>query len=66
MQLQLQHINQRKKLLPLLTRQEHLKALKEDEFDILVIGGGATGKHSQIGRLRLPFARPSGRTGKMS
>ena len=45
MQLQLQHINQRKKLLPLLTRQEHLKALKENEYDVLVIGGGATGKH---------------------
>ena len=48
MQLQLQHINQRKKLLPLLTRQEHLKALKENEFDVLVIGGGATGKHLAI------------------
>ena len=43
-QLQLQHINQRKKLLPLLTRQEHLKALKENEYDELVIGSGATGK----------------------
>lgn len=42
-ELQSQHINQRKKLLPLLTRQEHLKQLQETEYDVLVIGGGATG-----------------------
>ena len=43
MELQSQHINQRKKLLPLLSRQEQLKQLKEMEYDVLVIGGGATG-----------------------
>ena len=28
---------------PLPSRSEQLKALKEQEFDVLVIGGGATG-----------------------
>lgn len=37
------NINQRKKLLPLPPRQEQIKSLKETEFDVLVIGGGATG-----------------------
>ena len=36
------NINKRvKSLLP--TRKEQIKRLKEDEFDVLVIGGGATG-----------------------
>ena len=43
-ELQSHNINQRKKLLPLLTRQEHLKQLQETEYDVLVIGGGATGE----------------------
>jgi len=37
------NINQKKQLLPLLTREEQLKNLKEIEYDVLVIGGGATG-----------------------
>lgn len=37
------NINQRKKLLKLPSRQEQIKKLKEAEFDVLVIGGGATG-----------------------
>ena len=37
------NINQRKQLLPLLTRKEQLTNLKETEYDVLVIGGGATG-----------------------
>ena len=28
---------------PLLPRKVHLKTLEEDEFDVLIIGGGATG-----------------------
>ena len=36
------NINKRvKSVLP--TRKEQLERLKEDEFDVLVIGGGATG-----------------------
>ena len=36
------NINKRvKSILP--TRKEQLSRLKEDEFDVLVIGGGATG-----------------------
>lgn len=34
---------EKKKLRPLPTREEQLKSLKNDSFDILVIGGGATG-----------------------
>ena len=37
------NINQRKQLLDLKTRQEQLADLKKEEFDVLVIGGGATG-----------------------
>ena len=37
------NINQRKKLLPLLPRQDQLQNLKDKEYDVLVIGGGATG-----------------------
>ena len=41
-QLASQNINKRvKSVLP--TRQEQLQRLKNDEFDVLVIGGGATG-----------------------
>ena len=41
-QLASQNINKRvKSVLP--TRQEQLQRLKDDEFDVLVIGGGATG-----------------------
>ena len=42
MQLASLNINKRVKgVLP--TRKEQLSRLKEDEFDVLVIGGGATG-----------------------
>jgi glycerol-3-phosphate dehydrogenase len=37
------NINQRNKLLPLPTRSDQIKSLNEEEFDVLVIGGGATG-----------------------
>ena len=43
MELQSYNINKRKKLLPLLSREDQLKNLKTEEFDVLVIGGGATG-----------------------
>ena len=43
MELQSYNINKRKALLPLLSREEHLKNLRTEEFDVLVIGGGATG-----------------------
>ena len=43
------NINQKKQLLPLLTRQEQLKNLKEIEYDVLVIGGGATGSGCALG-----------------
>ncbi len=38
----LNHLNVRPKR-PLPTRQEQLKSLESDEFDVLIIGGGATG-----------------------
>ena len=34
--------------MPLLTRQEHLKQLQEVEYDVLVIGGGATGEKINV------------------
>ena len=43
MELQSYNINKRKKLLPLLSREDQLKSLKTEDFDVLVIGGGATG-----------------------
>ena len=43
------NINQKQQLLPLLTREEQLKNLKEIEYDILVIGGGATGSGCALG-----------------
>ena len=43
------NINQKKQLLPLLTREEQLKNLKEIEYDVLVIGGGATGSGCALG-----------------
>ena len=42
-ELQSYNINKRKKLLPLLSRDEQLNNLRTEEFDVLVIGGGATG-----------------------
>ena len=36
------NINQRPKA-PLPTRAEQLKSLREEQFDVFVIGGGATG-----------------------
>ena len=42
-ELQSYNINQRKKLLPLISRDDQLKNLRTEEFDVLVIGGGATG-----------------------
>ena len=47
------NINQKKQLLPLLTRQEQLKNLKEIEYDVLVIGGGATGSGCALGNKQL-------------
>ena len=44
------NINQKKQLLPLLTREEQLKNLKEIEYDVLVIGGGATGSGCALGK----------------
>ncbi len=41
--MQSRNLNIRKKLLPLPTRSGQLKSLEQDEFDVLVIGGGATG-----------------------
>ena len=47
------NINQKQQLLPLLTREEQLKNLKEIEYDILVIGGGATGSGCALGNKQL-------------
>lgn len=38
----LNHLNVRSKR-PLPTREEQLRSLEKDQFDVLVIGGGATG-----------------------
>jgi hypothetical protein len=41
------HLNVRSKR-PLPTRQEQLASLEKEEFDVLVIGGGATGSGTAL------------------